>query len=86
MKKTSNHIICVAVFYPKLFGCNAMGNREVVNVNVAGAPAARGPAVVAEPDCALIVLIHDGLVDQVPLSPQEVPRPYNLRQGVTDSH
>ena len=51
-----------------------------------GAPAARGPAVVVDPDCSLIVLIDDGLVDLLPLRPQEVPRPDILRQGVTDAH
>ena len=45
------------------------GNKEVANGNVTGAPAARGPAVVADPDGALIVLIDDGLVDLVPLIP-----------------
>ena len=85
-KKISDDIIYGAVFYPKFLGFYAVGNKEVENVNVAGVPATRGPAVVAEPDCALIVLIYDGLVDLVPLSPQEVPRPDNLRQGVTEAH
>ena len=74
------------VFYPNFLGFNAVGDKEVVNVNVAGAPAARVPAVVAEPDFNLIVLIDDGLVYLVPLIHQEVPRPDNLRQGVTDTH
>ena len=60
--------------------------KEVSNVNVAGSPTDRGPSVVAEPNCALIVLIDDGLVDLVPLIPEEVLRPDNLRQGVTYSH
>ena len=63
-----------------------VSNKEVANVNVAGASAARRLAVVAEPDCDMVVLIDNGLVDLVPLSPQEVPRLDNLRQGVPDAH
>ena len=53
---------------------------------MAGAPADRGPSVVAEPYFDLIVLIDDGLFGLVPLRSQEVPIPDNLRRGVTDAH
>ena len=85
-KKNRGHIICGSVFYPNLLGFYAVDNKEVANVYVADEPAARGPAVFADPGGALIVLIYYGLIDLVPLIPQEVPRPDNLRQGVTDDH
>ena len=85
-KKISNRIICGAVFYLNFLGFNLVGNKEVANVNVVGEPADRGPVVVADPYGVMIVLIDDVLVDLVPLIPQEVSIPYNLRQGVTDTH
>ena len=53
---------------------------------MAGAPAARVPAVVAYRDGALVLLIDDVIVYLVPMIPQEVLRPENLSQGITDSH
>ena len=61
-------------------------NKEVFNDNVVGAPDARGQAVVKGMDYDMIILIDDILFDLVLLIPQEVPRPDNLRQGVTDAH
>ena len=57
-----------------------------MNVNVEVEPANRVPSVVAEPDCDLIVLIDDRLVDLVPLRTQEVAIPDSLRQVVPDAH
>ena len=37
-----------------------------------GKPVARGPDFVTDPDCALIVLTDDGIVDLVYLIPQEI--------------
>ena len=51
-----------------------------------GAPSARVLTVVTYPYCDMIFLIDDVLIDMVPLIPQEVTRPDNLRQGVTDFH
>ena len=76
--KNSDTIIYGAVFYLNFLGFDAVGNKEVANFDVAGAPAATSPAFVSEPDCALIVLVYDRLVDLVPLIPQEVPKSDNL--------
>ena len=53
-KKNSDHIIRGAVLYPNFLEFNTFSNKEVANVNVVGASAARCPAVVSEPDFSLI--------------------------------